>query len=77
MLPGNGRTVRENIMSKSKGTSMTRAAASRIQSHADRTGANSRFKARAQAAAARNTGSENPPAGATQVAGATQGAGKK
>lgn len=41
-------------MGKSKGNKMDAKAAARIQSHADRTGRNEDFKARAQRAAARN-----------------------
>jgi len=37
-----------------KKTPMTKDAASRIQSHADKTGSNQDFKARAQAAASKN-----------------------
>jgi len=48
-------------MSTSNDKAMTPAAASRIQSHADRTGATPGFKARAQASAAK--------AGATLVTG--------
>lgn len=36
-------------------TPMTPSAASRIQSHADKSGANQGFKSRAQSAAAKNT----------------------
>ena len=38
-----------------KSTPMTPEAASRIQSHADKTGTNQDFKARAQSAAEKNT----------------------
>lgn len=38
-----------------KSTPMTKAAAARIQSHADRTGRNQDFKARAQRAAAKRS----------------------
>jgi hypothetical protein len=37
-------------------TEITKDAAARIQSHADRTGTNQAFKARAQSAAAKNGG---------------------
>lgn len=38
----------------SKGDTMSKEAASRIQSHADKTGSNQEFKSRAQAAAKKN-----------------------
>ena len=41
-------------MSKSKSKPMTKEAAERIQSHADKTGTNQDFKARAQSAVAKN-----------------------
>lgn len=40
-------------MAKGKSSPMTKEAASRVQSHADRTGTNQDFKARAQSAAAK------------------------
>ena len=63
MLLGNGGTVQESNMSKSKSKPMTTKAAKRIQSHADRTSSNSGFKARAQAAAAKQSGSGSKLAG--------------
>ena len=56
-------------MSKKSSTPMTPAAASRIQSHADRTGTNQDFKGRAQAAGESNKGAGAPSGG--------QGGGKK
>ena len=54
----------------SKGTKgMTKSAASRIQSHADRSGSNQSFKGRAQRAAAKNSGSSR--------SGATKGPGRR
>lgn len=44
----------EAIKALDKAGKMTRAAASRIQSHSDRTGRNEDFKERAMSAAARN-----------------------
>lgn len=43
-----------------KKTSMTPSAAARIQSHADRSGSNAGFKARAQSAAAKPQGVAKP-----------------
>jgi hypothetical protein len=48
-------------MSKKSSTPMTPAAASRIQSHADRTGTNQGFKGRAQSSASK-TPSDAPAA---------------
>lgn len=45
-------------MSKGKSSKMTKSAAKRIQSHADRSGRNQSFKGRAQAAAAKNSGNK-------------------
>ena len=57
----------------SKKTPMTQPAASRIQSHADKSGKNSGFKARASKAAASNSGK----GGAKSGKGSTKGGGGK
>jgi len=43
------------VITTAKKNSMTAEAAARIQSHADRTGTNQEFKARAQSAAAKDS----------------------
>ena len=59
-----------------KQTPMTPSAASRIQSHADRTGTNQGFKGRAQSGAAKNTATTgNAPS--TGSGGSPQGGAKK
>jgi hypothetical protein len=50
-----------------KSTPMTPRAAARIQSHADRSGKNAGFKARAQGAAVRNAPGAAPPAAPTST----------
>jgi hypothetical protein len=46
-------TIQKEVRVLSKKSGMTAKAASRIQSHSDRTGTNQGFKARAQSAAAK------------------------
>ena len=60
-------------MPKNEKTPMTPTDASRIQSHADRTDTNQDFKARAQSAAEKNSGSGNATGNSEGKCGAKQG----
>lgn len=60
-------------MAKDEKTPMTPADASRIQSHADRTGTNQDFKSRSQAAAAKNSTEEGTAGGSAEKSGGKGG----
>lgn len=51
-------TTNTNTNTSTQPTSMTPAAARRIQSHSDKTGSNQGFKSRAMGAAAKNANSQ-------------------